>query len=544
MGMTFTTLHLYAADRDALVPLLRQGDMLRDQNAPWLSVVPAYGPEQDGAKRLDRLAKRLTKDKLAAAALVFDYFDDDLFLCRLYRDGKTAGSCRSNASWAKLGRALNNLFGDDFPAKALRYASRCNSLEEQVSLLEETVGAALFDVSEAEPRRVQRSDTTLRAIQAREAIIRKRPKQFVLTELARADWPERIRLRETLLEVLRPQWQTYHLSHLLYHVDLLPFLVPGTEALAAYPYIDFNGRRDGLLFYDGRTGSHWEPETLPGKPNRAVWQTSRGETDVLFHQTQQEHCDGSSWSRLAGKGSVICLARDGAERWRFVPEMNEHQTLEYVNTSDDGIITLFASGINAQVQADGLIWQIDGETGRLLRSRSIPAEDEAFHLVHAAEARAFVYGKRTAGQLVVLNELLEETAHWQYPGNSLLYDVRFRGEELFECRSGRGEALLFDLRTGRARRMQLEIPVFHFEPLPDGRFVSINESQNRLTVFDREGRVASRCRVPGEICGILAEQDGVYIAELRGPDYGAFVCDALFDETETHVWRLEPTAAK
>ena len=45
MGMTFCTLHLYAVERDALVKRLAPGDLLREQNAPWLSLVPVYDPE-------------------------------------------------------------------------------------------------------------------------------------------------------------------------------------------------------------------------------------------------------------------------------------------------------------------------------------------------------------------------------------------------------------------------------------------------------------------------------------------------------------------
>ena len=41
MGMSFTTLSLYDAERSALEAALAPGDLLRDRNLPWLTLVPA-----------------------------------------------------------------------------------------------------------------------------------------------------------------------------------------------------------------------------------------------------------------------------------------------------------------------------------------------------------------------------------------------------------------------------------------------------------------------------------------------------------------------
>lgn len=47
MGMSFATLSLYGAERSALKAALAPGDLLRDRNLPWLTLVPAQEEEGD-----------------------------------------------------------------------------------------------------------------------------------------------------------------------------------------------------------------------------------------------------------------------------------------------------------------------------------------------------------------------------------------------------------------------------------------------------------------------------------------------------------------
>ena len=203
MGMTFCTLHLFAVERDALVKKLAPGDLLREQNAPWLSLVPVYDPEHVETQRLEKLAKALTKGTPQAAALLFSYFDDERFLCSFFRDGRKQAACLSQESWAKLGKKLDELFGDTSATKAFRYAARCFDLEEQVRLLEDSVGATLYDFPEEEqPRRVSRSDRTLREVKAREAAQKKRLGLENIRPIQRDASKPREDLRETMDAVL------------------------------------------------------------------------------------------------------------------------------------------------------------------------------------------------------------------------------------------------------------------------------------------------------------------------------------------------------
>ena len=71
----------------------------------------------------------------------------------------------------------------------------------------------------------------------------------------------------------------------------------------------------------------------------------------------------------------------------------------------------------------------------------------------------------------------------------------------------------------------------------------MNEKQNALSVFDREGIIAARCTVPGTLCRVITENGTVYLIEVRGPDARGYVYDALFDQTTIHVWRLDAVSA-
>lgn len=543
MGMTFSTLHLWGIGREALLPRLEPGDLLREQNAPWLGVVPDEEACGD-LQRLEKLGKLLTKENGSAAALLFYYYDDDWFLCRLYQGGKKTAEGRGDGSWAKLGKKLNELFGDEAPAKALRYLSRCSDLQEQIALLEETVGAALNDVSvEEQPRRVPRGDTTLRAVKARESALRRRPKQFMLTELPREDWPEVMQYRQELYDRLRPEWRKYDLNRLPGPDQIL---VPTCPRWLAHSYEDGREHRDRLLLYDGPGRQLTDRELPRGTYRKMVWMTPEGDPVVLLLHILQEHFGPSihSWGRTSGKGFVVCLGKDGSERWRFEPELEGYmRTLDYAHTSPEGILTLFSSqGRYDETLFPTQIWRIDGRTGEVLCSRQLP-ETECLHKLFYVEALdAFAYGDMEKDELVLLDMSLREIARWGgYTGIGYDSPENLWGSVLWMSGfTGSREIRFLDLRDGRAWKTPLEIPTWVRAVLPDGRILGMNEKWSALTIFDREGKVVSRCSVPGSMSLVRTEKDRICFAEWRGPDTHGFVYDELFDETTTHVWRLDP----
>ncbi len=542
MGMTFATLHLYGVEKLALTPLLAQGDLLRELNVPWLSVVPAYDPEHRENDRLEKQAKRLTKGNEGAAALLFYYFDDDWFRCCFYRSGRKLLDCGSRESWSKLGKQLNLLFGEDAPAKALRYGPRCFGLEEQIRLLEETIGAALYDIPEEEARRVPRGDATLRAIKAREAALRKRPNQFVLTELPPEEWPESVRVKMQLYELLRPQGSLYRVSLLFGYIGNTAYVIPQHRSRLAYPYTD-KAHVDHLILYDGVSGEIAD-RSFPGEITCApLWLTKDGALIYLFAEIERETVTGSSWSRSGGRNYVRCLAPDGGERWRFVPEMNEHQCLQHISTSADGIITLLASAIDGEIKADGLLFQLDGETGQLLNVRRVPAEDGMFRLAAVPALDAFVYDSMHKKELVLLDGKFQEKARRaQHDGrvfpaaDNICGRVLWSNNYYVDPRS----VELYNLETGGYEKLRLEIPALILARLADGRLLGINEKQTHLTVFDNSGAVAARCSVPGMLTSVWQEDDQICIVEARETDSPGQAFPEMMDEKSIHVWRLDP----
>ncbi|MBQ6274108.1 MAG: hypothetical protein IJK63_07790 [Oscillospiraceae bacterium] len=548
MGMTFTTLHLWGIERGALVPRLAPGDLLREQNAPWLSVTPDYEEAREDPGRLEKLAKRLTKENESAAALLFYYYDDDWFLVRFFQGGKKTVDSGSAGAWAKLGKKLDELFGDEAPGKALRYLSRCSGLQEQIALVEETVGAALFDVSEEEqPRRMPRGDQTLRAIKARESALRKRPNQFVLTELPREDWPEAVRYWRDLYERLRPEWRKYELSRLPGPDRIL---VPTSTNWLAHSYMDGREHRDRLLLFEGSSGQLTDRELPRGTYRQTVWMTPEGEPVVLLLHILQERFGPSvnSWGRTSGKGFAVCLGKDGGERWRFEPELEKYQQcLNYAHTSPEGILMLYSGwGTYYDEQYGAQIWRIDGNTGEILYHRELPEKERLHHLLYVEALDAFAYGESEKKQLVLLDSSLREIARWDgYTGNGYDSPENLWGSVLWVSGfTGSREVRFLDLRDGRAWKTPLEMPVWVRAVLPDGRILGMNEKCSALTIFDREGKVVSRCSVPGSMSLIRTEKNRVCFDEWRGPDTHGFIYDELFDETTFHVWRLDPAPEK
>ena len=533
MGLSTTTLHLYGMERAALAALLPPGYLLREQNAPWLDVVPV---ETAMKPCLEKLAKQATKENGSAAALLFDYFDDDVFQCRLYREGKRTAKCESGGSWAKLGKQLDALFGDRSASGAFRHVSRCADLEEELRLLEQTVGTALLDDAEAPPRTAPRCSDALQTIKAREAKLRRRPNQCTLTELPPEQWPVDWQAQWKLYQRLRPNWRDTNASNLLFGFGNRRFSVPQHPECAVHRCTD-REKQERLFCYDLREDVLREQPTPELRLHAPLWITPQGELVCLFTEGYWKET-GSGWSFTTTSDTfAACLCPDGTERWRFAPCSG--WTLRHAHTSADGIITLYAQRESqGPRKTDAAIYQIDGTTGAHLRTRPIPWAEDLVGLVRVDVCDGFLY---IAGQseLVLLNDELEETARWDgYCGGRYPEEEQIAGNVLW---SGY-DLSLYDLRTGEKRDFTLETPDYLIAMLPDGRFLGVNEKQNRLTVFDPAGRVISRHTAPrpGKFLRARVEAKRVCILEERAPETYGLVSQALFDTASLHVWRLDP----
>ncbi len=533
-------MNVYGAERAAVEALLIGTDHIRGQNAPWLTVVPSHDTEDGNTERLEKVAKKLTKGS-DTAALLFFYFDDDMFVCTLYQNGKKSASCDSRQQpWAKLGKALGERLGDDTIPKAFRFASKCNSMEEQIKLLEETVGTVFYELQEDDPRIVQKSDATLRAIKAREAMLKKRPNRFELIELTLPDWPEELQYRQKLYDALRPQWRRYSLDSFLYQTEMNRYLVSGTD-MVFYPYIsDWDTMQNKLLLMNEITGDSRVFDSIPGDIDRVVWKTkSEGLVMHLkrYLPTVQEMREGLPEKPFG----LLCIDEGGNEQWHFQPKLNRYQIPQFVHTSKQGVITLFVSGNNGQEKADSVVYRVDGETGKLLYTRTFSFQENVHHMVHVDALNAFLVCRRTTNELILLDDTLKEMHTIAgFTGGAFFGENQLCGSILWEgdCWNQRYVSF-WDLTSGAFRKVPLEIPSYILSVLEDGRILGVNEKQNALTVFDGEGIVNARCTVPGALCRVISEDGNVYLIEARGPDTHGYVCDALFDQTSLHVWHLD-----
>ena len=539
MGLSTASLHLYGANLAQLAPLLPDSLLLREQNAPWLELLLPETAEGGGAE-LEKLAKKLTKADPEAAALLFIYFDDEMFSCSLYRGGKKAAGCLSQESWAKLGKALDALFGDELAGKAFRYAARCVDLEEKVRLLEESVGAALLDCAEFEPRTVPRGDGTLRAVKAREAALKKRPNQCALTELPVEDWPVDWQAQLGLYERIRPEWRRYDAATLLFDFGADCYSVPRHPELAFHRVLFGDGgdmARRYLLYSlpDGTLEDRKEPAFEVFGP---LWLTKQGDPVLLACEYETVQTPFGP-RRDYGKPLVVCLGQDDSVRWSVYPAGAERSPDSF-HASPEGILTLYSRG-NSYTATDAQLCRIDGETGALLVSRVVPAAENLDALLPVEALKAFAYIANQK-EIVLLDENLEEIRRWPCPRHVLGPQKKnIVGDTLWDQDISTRALRLYDLRTGACREITPEVPTFVRALLPDGRFLGGNERGTELTVFDATGRVISRHRAQGDgaFTKVRAEADGICILENRSPDTHGFVSDELFEQTSFHVWRLD-----
>ena len=539
MGLSTASLHFLGADPAGITPLLPAGALLRTQNAPWLTVLSPECDQGDPAV-LEKLAKRSTKADPALAALLFVYYDDNDFLCLLYRGGRQAVACRSGESWAKLGKALDQLLPDRDAAKAFRYASHCVDLSEKLLLLEQTLGVALLDCTEFEPRTVPRSGQALQTVKARESALKKRPNQYALTELAVEDWPMQWQAQYGLYCRIRPEWHKFDCSRLLYDLGNPRYFVPFHPELAAFPVIFGEGPEpaESLLLYSHKDGTMRDLKSPGLSIDVPVWISGQG-AQVCMASSYTVRTDAWGGRGIErGQPMVVCLGPDGDVRWRFVPETPA--PLSYAHTAPDGTITFYSSG-NSNISQDAFLFRLNGESGELLCSRRIPYAENLQKLVCVEALDRFLYVCNW-NELVLLDGALRETARWTAAGsvNPYVEQNCVVGSTLWD-RDFNGTLRLYELRTGACREIKPEIP-FSFlpVPLPDGRFLGLNEEMKRLTVFDPEGRVISRHET-GKNCRydkVLAEQDRICVLELRFAETYGLVCDELFEGSTIHAWQL------
>ena len=394
----------------------------------------------------------------------------------------------------------------------------------------------MYDLQPDAPRRVVRCNTLVQEIKARNAALRKRPKQYTLHELPRVEWPESARAKQALFELLRPDHFQYDLHGPFFPPIGQSLSIPRQDSLLTYGYLDQVNHRYRLLLFDKQSGTFTDRELPRGTYNDVIWMTPEGNLVVFFYHILYEHIEQNSWGRSSGKGFVLCLDKESNEVWRFTPDLEEYH-LYYAHTSEEGIITLYSTHDTTA------IWQIDGRTGKVLQDCQIPGECELVTLNYVDALDGFIYATREKKDLVILDSKLEEKIRWSnYPGNQYIQRENLCSTILWDHNMyiNPRSVLLFNLQDGTNKKLWLELPAFVHAMLPNGNILATNEKMNSIIIFDNNGQVAARFTLKGRFCEVFSEDSQTYIVEEQGPNINGFYYDSLSDETSIHISRLEP----
>ena len=524
MATTLCSLHILGAKPADISPLLKGGDVIRTLNAPWLSVLPGQGEDDAGYTRMKKLAKRS-----GGKALVFFCFDDDEYELTIYEGGKRTGGFNSRTEMfaAKAKKVSLALRGDLSLEKSLLLLRKCGGLEEQIELLEELLGVALYDIPEVDERRVEQGDEVRGRILAREKALRNRPNQYALTPLPQEEWPpvfaRSLRLAKEMCAMAAPFQASSLVTDLFYGYRWLP---PGRGA-AAEVFEQFRPERaQAVVIIDEKKGVR----------RRFI---SKGDALVHVYWLTEESLPVCSVRSGLYIGQLICLDHDGGIRWRFAPKLTEHEGLTIWHTSDDGVITVHASMGTRPIESR--IWRIDGETGRVLHECAISAEHILIHLVWVEAINAFAGYAIGTNELIVLDSALNETRAVSLGPDSVRLDLgTYDGPYImltdFRNSSPLSDALIqYDLRDDSMTAISLEMSNLSFETLLQDNDICTVRITNGLPlcIFNAQGRLISRNSVKGGTNGVFQEGDACYVISSDST--------STLD-TEIRLWRLDKKA--
>jgi len=513
MGMTFCNLHLYRIDRQAVVDAMGDGDILREINPPWLAVLPQEDGTDEGASRLLRMAKNLTKGNSGAIALHFYYFDDESFHIRVCREGRCVKTLSDDHSWAFLAGQLAATEGDDRLAKAFRYKNLCLNLKERLELLEKTVGTAFYDGPWAAPRRAARDNAMAVRLRQRASLLKRLRNRYELIPIPVEKWPEYARACSELASNLPRTFEdNYH--NALEDPYFRRFTVPYQPwRVAMIEWAHDEKRR--LTLYDSREKRIRRIVTKE-KIERTLW-VDRGGRPVLIAFGQ----DGLGLKR------VVCLDASGEVAWSFAPPLDRFQSLSWTNPTPDGMLTIQCDEPESAHQR---IWQLDGETGRIVRETDSPWK--TLYRVDALGGYAAV----NEHGLALLNDDLTPRVEWTAEAPMRPEYSFVSGRTLWMPFMKNGTLYGFDLACGELRAVQPELPVNLEAVLPDGTLAAVGMNTD-LLLLDAVGRLASRHALEGWRLYSLPDGTPCVVESVGFPKNARFTQEVM-DRLALRAWAV------
>ncbi|MBR6029144.1 MAG: hypothetical protein IKP40_08630 [Clostridia bacterium] len=505
MGTTFCNLFWHSGQRELLETLIGEGDRLETGINGWSMVLS----EDRNPQSLARLASRLAGD-----SLIFFYFDDDLFELTLIRDGKMAASLSSDGKGKKLPVLAELLPEDPSAARKFKALGDCVTMDEKLSLLEETFGLPFYALLEQEKvTAAKKSERTWETMKARKNALKKRQNRFRAEPLAEADWPASSRIRKHLIDRLRGKASIFSLFDLLHDVAEQRLSQPGQPCRILLPmYIcredeeSYQGY-NYVLVTDGHEASAY---AFP----------------FSIHQPLMVNDGGFLICESLGLNSVACYDTQGNAQWTFAPEMAHPQQLHFVQTTPGELVFRCAHG----KKTPSRLWRLSPEDGRILNERALPEGQNPHDLRWLEEMGCFAYYQIESNSLMLLNRDFSDQKLIPLGEKRLRFDVSFYSGHCGYLNDGDAALIELDLLTGNMRKIQLETPAYVNRMFPGGVFSGGSEERGNVHyLFDREGRVLLRQSFKGALLGLWEENGRIYAATFKPGRIPGFIEEPMLD---------------
>lgn len=479
MGLTLTTLAIYG-DAAPLLPLLKGGQSARTHCPGWTVVLPGE-TEDHGATSLQRLAR-----KCPGVCLYFHYFDDDFFILHLYSDGKRKAVLSSDPDVERSSKPeliSPALFGDDRATAALKLIAKSGDLEEQLSILEQTLGVSLMEDPEFEPRTVEPGTAAFDALTARLAALKKRKNAYKAVLLDTSDVPPELHSVSPMSAYGPPKVRT------------LP--LPGLDS-TGHPL-------SGEVMVDTRQ-------------------------DALAHPSG----DYIGCAFLAHKPSVaVRTNREGRILWAFAPQGLESLLVCPARDADTLLV------LDPRARRDARLWLLSAADGRILHEALLPEGCAGMPrwIGCIGQYAAFWRTGNSCGFLL-LDEALHIAARRELPATAAPFanPTTVAGSVFWVQDVFTHQVMSCDLADGALTEIRLEDKAY-FSGLGAEELLTATKSGKELLLFDRTGKLISKHPFKGvaTLRNIPVIGGKMYIVEEMGS------MAQVFQDVrpEKRIWRLD-----
>ena len=514
MGATFCNLYCREEQADSVKNMLASGDRFLTGCNSWCVALA----EDGNPSKMMRIARKTKGD-----VLVFFWFDDDSFELTCFQNGKKAASVNSGGKSSKL-QLLTGLIPEDLTAlKKLHALKDCISIEEKLTLLEETFGLPFYVLYEQETIPAARqSNHTWNAVKMRAEILRKRPNRFRIEELPQQNWPYSAKTRMDLIHRLRNTGLfSSSLSRLLYDIPSRVMEQPGFPYrlfTAAYLRKENEQHASGyntiiMADYQLKKVFTYDLPYSIGRP-------------LAFNSAHAVICESLR------SESIICLNEQGEEQWRFAPELEQPtQRLSFIRTNREEIVLRSDYGSK---DSENKIWRISPEDGCILTERVFPAGERLSGIRWLPDLTCFVCYKIADNSVIILDQEFNELHRFQLGESVIRFDTGFFSEQYGYVSVPRRDDTWYlvqlDLTTGKITTIHPEFPVFINQILSGGIFVcNTTESSKSLNLLDHDGKLISKHHFKDSLLGVWEEEGQIFAATVKPSKFPGFWEDSLVD---------------